>query len=396
MRLLNNSFLKCLIVTAALFTSPLQIRAANSATASGQSTDSSWPREKYSNGTKLIIYQPQVDDWKNFQDLSWRMAVSITPKSGKTVLGVVEMKGNTTIDNVAKLVDITNPQITGTYFPSLDDATKEKMDQLFKTFVPPTFSISLHSLIASTPKKEAPAGVQLNNDPPKIFVCYRPSILLSVNGEPSLSVVPNTNLQFVVNTQWPLFFDQGSSSYYLAVGQQWLTTNKLDGQWSATKKLPPEMSKVPQDKQWSALKKFIPPTANAQGVTPEVFYSDKPAEIILFDGQPVYAQIPDTQLQYATNTNSVVFVYTPTQQFYYLTAGRWFSASDLQGPWTYATPDLPPDFAKIPLTSPASAILASVPGTDEAKDAVLLAQVPTTMTIKPNEAQAKVKGEYAG
>ena len=175
MRLLNISFLKCLIVTAALFTSPLQIRAATSTTASGQSSDSSWPREKYSNGTKLIIYQPQVDDWKNFQDLSWRMAVSITPKSGKTVLGVVEMKGNTTIDNVAKLVDISNPQMTGTYFPSLDNATKEKMDQLFKTFVPPTFSISLHSLIASTPKKEAPAGVQLNNDPPKDF-CRLPAI----------------------------------------------------------------------------------------------------------------------------------------------------------------------------------------------------------------------------
>ena len=38
-----------------------------------------------------------------------------------------------------------------------------------------------------------------------------------------LSVVPNTNLQFVVNTQWPLFFDEGGSTYYLAVGQQWLT-----------------------------------------------------------------------------------------------------------------------------------------------------------------------------
>ena len=288
MRLPNASALQCLIMTAALFTSPFGIRAANSATASGQSTDSSWPREKYSNGARLIIYQPQVDDWKNFQDLSWRMAVSLTPKSGKTVLGVVEMKGNTNIDNVAKVATISSPQITGTYFPSLDGATKEKMDQLFKTFVPPTFSISLHSLIASTPKKKAPAGVQLNNDPPKIFVGYRPSILLSVNGEPVLSVVPNTNLQFVVNTQWPLFFDQGSSTYYLAVGQQWLTANKLDGQWSATKQLPAEMSKVPQDKQWSVLKKFIPPPANSKGATPEVFYSDKPAEIILFDGQPVY------------------------------------------------------------------------------------------------------------
>src|SRR5205807_4818875 len=171
-------------------------------------------------------------------------------------------------------------------------------------------------------------------------------------------------------------FDNTTSSYYLAVGQQRLTTNNRDGQWSPTKKLPQDMSKVPQDKEWSALKKIVPPPAKSGGVTPAVFYSNKPAEVILFDGQPVYAQIPDTQLEYATNTNSVVFVFTPTQQFYYLTAGRWFSAMDLQGPWTYATPDLPADFAKIPLNSPASAILASVPGTDEAKDAVLLAQVP--------------------
>ncbi len=397
MKILNVSFVQCLFVTAALFTSPFEIAAAKSTAGSGQPGDSSWPRERFQDGTRLIIYQPQIDDWKNFQDLSWRMAISLTPKSGKTVVGVVEMKGNTNIDNVAKAVTITNPQVTGTYFPSLDNATKEKMDQLFKTFVPQTFSMSLHSLIASTPKKEVPAGAQLNNDPPKIFVSYRPSILLSVNGEPVLSEVPNTNLKFVVNTQWPLFFDTGNSSYYLPVGQQWLTANSLGGQWSPTKKLPPDMSKVPQDKQWSALKKFIPPPAKSNGVTPAVFYSDKPAEVILFDGQPVYSQIPDTQLEYATNTNSVVFVFTPTQQFYYLTAGRWFRTTDLQqGSWTYATPDLPPDFAKIPPSSPASAILASVPGTEEAKDAVLLAQVPTTMTIKPAEAQAKVKVDYSG
>lgn len=394
MKLLNSSLLPCFVLTATVLALPFGMTAAT--TGSAQSGNSSWPREKYSNGTRLIIYQPQVDDWNNFQDLSWRMAISLTPKSGKTAIGVVEMKGNTSIDNVAKLVTITNPQITGTYFPSLDQATKEQMEQLFKSFVPSTLQISLYNLIASTPKKEAPAGVQLNNDPPKIFVGYRPSILLSVNGEPNLTVVPNTNLKFVVNTQWPLFFDTGSSTYYLAVGQQWLTSNSLEGQWSATKKLPPDFSKVPQDKQWSALKKLIPPPANPKGATPEVFYSDKPAEVILFDGQPVYGQIPDTQLEYATNTNSVVFVYKPTQQFYYLTAGRWFSAPDLQGPWTYATPNLPADFAKIPSSSPASAILATVPGTEEAKDAVLLAQVPTTMTVKPAEAAAKVKVAYAG
>ena len=132
MKILNASFFQCLIVTAALFTSSFELRAATSTTGSGQSGDSSWPREKYQNGNKLIIYQPQVDDWKNFQDLSWRMAVSLTPKTGKTVVGVVEMKGTTSVDNVNKLVNISNLQITGTDFPSLDKATADKMEQVFK------------------------------------------------------------------------------------------------------------------------------------------------------------------------------------------------------------------------------------------------------------------------
>ena len=393
---LFNTVLQCVMVLGALFASSIG-GATQSTAGSDQSADPGWPREKSSNGNRLLVYQPQVDDWKNFQDLSWRMAVSLTPKGGKEILGVVEMQGKTDVFNDAGVVVINNPEVTRTYFPSLDPATSEKMDQLFKAFVPPMITISLHRVIASLPMQQAPASVQLNNEPPKIFVGYRPSILLNVDGEPVLSEVPNTNLKFVVNTQWPLFFDSSTSAYYLAVGQQWLTGNRLDGQWSPARKLPADMSKVAQDKQWNALKKIIPPSAKAGEVTPVVFYSDKPAEVILFDGQPAYAQIPDTQLQYAKNTNSVVFVYTPTQQFYYLTAGRWFSTNDLQnGPWSYATADLPPDFAKIPHSSPASAILASVPGTDEAKDAVLLAQVPTTMTIKPAEAQTKVKVEYAG
>src|SRR5262249_52908031 len=153
-------------LTTALFISSSEIRAANSTAGSAQSDDSSWPREKYNNGTKLIIYQPQIDNWTNFQDLSWRMAVSLTPKTGKTVVGVVEMKGTTSVDNVNKLVNLSNLQITGTDFPSLDKATADKMEQVFKSFVPSTFQISLFHLISSTPKKEAPAGVQLNNDPP--------------------------------------------------------------------------------------------------------------------------------------------------------------------------------------------------------------------------------------
>ena len=80
-------------------------------------SDPGWPREHVRDGTRLVVYQPQVDDWKNFQDLTWRMAVAITPKGGKEVVGVVEMKGKTQVDNDNKMVLITNPEITGMHFP---------------------------------------------------------------------------------------------------------------------------------------------------------------------------------------------------------------------------------------------------------------------------------------
>jgi len=105
MKILNVSFVQCLFVTAALSTSPFEIAAAKSTTGSDQSGDPGWPRERYQDGTRLIIYQPQVDDWKDFQELTWRMAISLTPKSGKEVVGVVEMKGHTDVDNVANGYD---------------------------------------------------------------------------------------------------------------------------------------------------------------------------------------------------------------------------------------------------------------------------------------------------
>src|SRR5438477_7813027 len=163
MKSFSTPLLQCVIVIAALLALPVARTVAATTGGSDQSADPGWPREQYQNGTRLIIYQPQVDDWKNFHDLRWRMAVSLTPKGGKEVVGVVEMKGNTEVDNVNKIVAITNPEITSTYFPSLDQAAKDKMDQLFKSFVPPTISISLHRLIASVQLQQAPAGVQLNN-----------------------------------------------------------------------------------------------------------------------------------------------------------------------------------------------------------------------------------------
>lgn len=66
------------------------------------------------------------------------------------------------------------------------------------------------------------------------------------------------------------------------------------------------------------------------------------------------------------------------------------------GPWSYAGADLPADFARIPEDSPKGHVLASVPGTVEASDAVMLAQIPTTVVIDKAEAEAQAKVTYDG
>jgi hypothetical protein len=99
-------------------------------------------------------------------------------------------------------------------------------------------------------------------------------------------------------------------------------------------------------------------------------------------------------LLYVTNTDSDLLLYSGDGEYYYLVSGRWFKAKSLDGPWAPATTNLPADFAKIPPESPRGSVLASVPGTPEAQEALLVAQIPQTAAVKRNE--AKVTVTYAG
>ncbi|MBZ5537829.1 MAG: hypothetical protein LAO31_17880 [Acidobacteriia bacterium] len=367
---------------------PTQVQSA--------AVDPGWPRERVQQGTRLITYEPQVDEWKDFKDLRARMAVSLTPAGGKAVIGALSLSAQTTVNTDDHMVVLSNLQITRTDFPSLDPETAAKMEQMLKTFLPQSYTISLERLVACVPKPESAPAIPVKNDPPRIFVSNGPAILLFIDGEPALGKIKNTTLEFVVNTSWPLFLETQSSRYFLLVDKLWMTAGKLEGPWAAIGKLPGEMSKLAQDPEWKDLKKVIPPPAGSAAAPPKVFYSTVPAEVLLFAGKPVFAKIAGTQLLYATNTDSNLFMDEAAKQYYYLTSGRWFRAGTLEGPWSYASVDLPPDFARIPSNSPASRVLISVPGTDVAKDAVLMAQIPTTMIVNPTAAAAQAKATYDG
>ena len=361
--------------------------------------DAGWPKTLSNASGKLVCYQPQVDDWKNYQTLDVRLAFAFTPTGGKQQVGVITAQMQTSVNFDTHTVFLSNPQVTGVTFPSLSPDKSEPLGAQVRTFLNPaaTMTISLDRLVATVKKdKTPPATADLSNTPPEIFVSIKPAILLLVNGSPSMANIANSNLQFVVNANWPVFQAQGGGPYYLFNGKGWMTATSFDGTFTATTQLPPGMSAVPANSNFASLKQFIPPPPGSAATSPVVYYSATPAEIIVFSGLPQWTPIAGTQLSYASNTGSPVFKYGPTGAFYFLTSGRWFTSSGVMGPWTFATYNLPPDFKQIPPGSPMGSVLASVPGTAEAEDAVLIAQIPTTVTVNPQQAAAEVKVSYVG
>ena len=85
---------------------------------------------------------------------------------------------------------------------------------------------------------------------------------------------------------------------------------------------------------------------------------------------------------WATNTTSDVLVDTASKDYFLLLSGRWFRSSAFNGQWTFvASNALPPDFAKIPPTSLAGAVLQTVAGTPQAKQALNENSIAQTASV---------------
>jgi len=94
-------------------------------------------------------------------------------------------------------------------------------------------------------------GVELKNDPPVIFYSSQPTNLVVFDGEPVLSPVQGTDLSFVVNTNWDVFFESSTSTYYLLDGAFWVSAPHYTGPWHPVTQLPSAFNNLPNDKNFT-------------------------------------------------------------------------------------------------------------------------------------------------
>jgi len=352
-----------------------------------------FPRELKEEGGTIIVHVPQVDTWKDFADVTGRFAVEVMADGeSEAVLGVAEFEASTDVNLEQRVVAVENTKITMTSFPIADDARRARFDELVRgvvqkrtQYVPLDVMLSYIADDVTVPEEE---GLSFN--PPPIFHSTSPAILVMTDGEAVLAPIENTRLKYAVNTNWDLF-QYKEREWYLRHDGRWLKAKDIDGPWKFDNSLPGDFKKLPADGNWEEVKAAIPASKGPK-TPPLVIVSDRPAELILTDGKPTFSTISKGGLEYVVNTESDIF--RLDYQFYYLVSGRWFSASVLRGPWTHAA-ELPAEFAAIPANSPKAHVLAAVPGSDEARLAVLEASIPRMATVS-RDAGDSVSVVYQG
>jgi hypothetical protein len=366
------------------------------ASAPSQGADPTWPHIYRGPAATVTVYEPQVISWPDHATLNARAAVSVQDAGSNTpVLGTVEVSLKTETDTAARRVILSDPKLIATHFPTLDTAKATEMETRLSKELPriQTKSVPLDMVLLGLKEDAATPEPQLDNTPPVIFHSERPASLVLFDGAPVLAPIKESNLQVVVNASWHVFFDPAGNGWYLLNDGAWYRASDHAGPYQPATTLPDALMQLPATADFADVRKNIPGRKLAPGENPVIFVSDKPAEIIVTHGPPDFAPVASTALQRASNTDSVLFR-DHDGKLYYLTSGRWFSAASLDGPWTFATPNLPTDFAMIPPDGPSGSVLQSVPGSVQAQQAVLEARAPHQATLK--RGAATFQANYAG
>ena len=316
--------------------------------------------------------------------VEYRMAIEIRMKDrAEPIYGALWLKGVTDTRLDERLVLIKNVEVSKISLPSEEP---ERIKGL-ETFINEKLKvkqlvISLDRMLADVASRPDAISARKTNtkmDPPNILAVQEPAVLLMIVDDPVLQPIGETGLSFVANANMDLFYYNELKTYYLFIGEQWLSTTDLEKSWNNNIAPPDVFSQIPDDHERAYLKDLLG-TKSEENII--VLRAQPPAELILTEGPPVTVDIPGTDLMYVKNTEQNLFIDKTEGAYYYMSSGRWFKSKRLKGPWASVGKDLPEDFSKIPDEHPKDAVLETVPGTPDAKEAVVESQIPRKITVR--------------
>jgi hypothetical protein len=357
--------------------------------------ETAWPRELGDKGYKVLIYQPQLESFSG-NVLQGRFAVSVTPKKDKKtpIFGAAWFEGTVATDSDTRIVSLQTFKITAANFPDQDSTKVQQLTRYLEKEIPKwEITVTHDDLVASLEAGGGHVDEALKHDPPEMIFSTEPAVLVLIDGEPKLQDLPDFDVQYVVNSPFFIALEPITKAYYLKGGAFWyMSADVVKAPWKATDAIPKPVKKVAEQIAEDEKKQAAEAKARGEeGDTPpkdeeppKVIVRTHPAELLLTEGEAALAPLEGTNLLYVTNTENDILMDITGQTYYILASGRWYSSKTLttDGPWTFVPNDrLPAEFGKIPSDSDMSQVLASVAGTQEAKEALLENDIPQTAEV---------------
>ena len=290
-----------------------------------------WPKQVNANGAVVDVYQPQVDKWEGNR-LEARIAVAVHPPGApQPTFGVLWITARTDVDKAAGLVMLVDVKVTKVNFPGVSSAKAKQYLAVARQHAPTgvrTVPLAQVEACLTATQSTRPAGIPVNNDPPRIIVSATPALLVRIDGQPSLRQSPGSPLLRVINTRALILLDSASARYYLAARGQWMEAPAIEGPWGVAANPP---SSLDDAKRAAVAAKEVdlleaPGAAPPSSAAPTIYVSTVPAELIETNGPPSWSPISGTELLYATNTSAHMFLELKSQSTFVLISGRWFRA----------------------------------------------------------------------
>jgi hypothetical protein len=187
----------------------------------------------------------------------------------------------------------------------------------------------------------------LANGVPTIYVSEITTELLVFKGQPDFEPVSGTGLLWATNTTADVFVDTANNLFYALISGRWFSTANLNnGPWRyvASNRLPADFKRIPPDSRAGVVLASVAGTpqakealiANTIPQTATVKRVGGPSFTPVIDGIPKWRDIEGTPLRYAANSETPI-IKVPDGSLYALSAGIWFTADSVGGPWSVAT-----------------------------------------------------------
>jgi hypothetical protein len=356
-------------------------------------TPDPWPKMVMLGTEKYTIYQPQLESWNHF-DFIANAAVSVqADSSAEPQFGVITIAAQTLVDRASRTVQFQNITVSKAFFPSAPGRASVWQNGFQSMLASGPSSMSLDRLEAALAIKESEIKartVPVMNMPPGFIFSQSTSILINVDGEPVWRRMDGTSCQRLLNSRALIFKEPDTGRVYLHLYDGFLSAPAIHGPWTVAERLPEGIARLAEQLGKDRTVDLLQGQADSETgkfpslklKVPQVFVTSVPTELIITNGAPDWQPLDGTMLLYVKNTTANIFKDMNNQKTYLLVTGRWFVAPGFSGPWEYlSAKKLPADFSRIPDDSPKENVKASVPGTVQAKEALIAAQIPQTATV---------------